>query len=342
MSGKKVLLAVGLGLFASSALMGSSKDTAASKPGGGTPPGPPGGLPFGGPDYKPPTGTAGGVVKVSLGAGDGLVWASSLPQGNPTLARDKAIFAAVTSGMANASWSDLVMRHPALPGYELKLTVMGRVLRIGKQNPVRVTVRYDTMQQIAFYYGSMMMTSAILSEIYRVGAKLAPTMMANQWAGSPGDNSMGETRRMVEYSQMIDKKLPRDFTGICENEGKHWVVSRRLWSDPVNGRGWDDEKNRKPPGPWSANFGWFKEDGSVWQSVGLTHNFAHVDYSQQVKLVRTACVLNGVTVHLGQVLADPKLHRLVSSEGMLPGWVHPAFGESKLPPLPAIPPMGSV
>lgn len=280
-------------------------------------------------DGPPVGGTKLGIAETTAsGDGDGAAWAASLPT-EETPKRDEAILAAVRAGMGNFHWTTV---RSSIPGYDAQVTVMTRVLRIGARNPVRVTVRYDTFQKIAELLGGAMMTPFVADLTYKQ-AKLPLKMQGrNSWVE---DGTMGRTRRMIEYSQQLDALVPRDFDGLVANEGKHWIVCSRLWNDPQ--KGWNVQKSDK----WSANYGWWDKgspNGIMWQTPGLAHNWGHVDYSQSVFLMGQWAMVNGVICHVGAILADKKLCGLLSNEGPLPSWAHPAFGKSPLP-LPYIPPL---
>jgi len=258
------------------------------------------------------------------GSGDGLEWAKTLPA-KPGKAREQQIFDAVKAGMARTEWVEM----PVQVG-DLKVTipVMARTLRIGKTNPVRVSVNYETAQQIADFLGAAMMTPHVadLTRVFSTNA-LEPVLKSN-WVN---DGTMANTNRMVEYSQALDKLVSPDDKRLTSNEGKHWVVSARFWNDK-------DASKRWPPNKRSANYGWWSKSapnkrpvGPVWQTTGLAHNWEHVDYSQQVQLMSQFVTVEGQgKVHVGQILADPKLNVLLSDEGPLGSWAHPAF-EKKTP-----------
>ena len=74
----------------------------------------------------------------------------------------------------------------------------------------------------------------------------------------------------------------------------------------------------------SANYGWYDKAAThaeggrkLWQPVGLAHNLDHVDYSQVVRLVQRRCIVDGAERKLDDVMVDPALSGLVSSEGPL-------------------------
>lgn len=253
------------------------------------------------------------------GSGDGLAWAKSLPSGS-TPEREAKILQAVKDGMARFEWVRIPLEAN---GVKATLPVMSRVLRIGKTNPVRVSVNYATAQAIADHLGAAMMTPHV-ADLTRLFSRvpLAPSLR-NNWVQ---DGTMSGTNRMIEYSQALDAKVPENAGGIVSNEGKHWVNTLRFWNDK-------DPAKRFPPNKRSANYGWWDKGapnkryiGNMWQTTGLVHDWAHVDYSQLVQLMGQKMNVEGVgEVHVGAALSDPKLFELLSDEGPLPSWAHPGF-----------------
>lgn len=301
-----LLAAAGLGVLAL-----SSKEASASV---STPPGAtgPGVAPPPSPEPNAPT------TPASAGSGDGLAWASQLPKG-PTLGRDEAIFRAVERGDARIDWAAIQVEGGGRKG---TVYVFARTLRIGQTNPVRVSVNYETAQRICDLLGCAMMTPLVADKTYEQSTlKLAPMPMS-KWVS---DGTMANTNRMIEYSQKLDARVPVDSTQLTSNESKHWVVTKRFWADP-------DPSKRWPPSKRSANYGWWSTqapNGRLWQSTGLVHDWMHVDYSQQLVLMSQRMEVEGLgNVHVGSVLKHPKLHAMLSNEGPLDSWAHPAFGKT--------------
>lgn len=288
----------------------------------------------------------------SSGSGDGLDWLNSLPgsinlvrkaQGLPRVkkydvAREKAILDAVRAGMANFQWTQLVLGP--VDGTYLTLPVFSRVLRIGATNPVRVDVNYQTAQQIADLLGGALMTPYVVDEIHRQ-AGLAIDPQLTNWSA---DGTMAYTDAMGDYSATLDKLVPQDVTSLPDslvsNEGKDWVITKRFWADNIGQKQYvpGDSKSL-----WAANYGWLSDKADktnqvgkkLYQPVGLAHNFGHTDYSQALRLTGLYGVLSGKRnglVHIGSLLRDPTLSKLLSYEGTLPSWKHPAFQTGGEPP----------
>lgn len=264
---------------------------------------------------------SGPTTPASVGADDGISWAKSLPK-KPSQAREDAIFAAVQAGKARIEWANVATEAK---GFRGTVRVFARTLRIGATNPVRVSVNFQTAQKICDLLGCAMMTPKVadLTRLQSVNALSAMPM--SKWVQ---DGTMANTDRMIEYSLKLDGKLPVGDTSLTSNEGKHWVNTKRFWTETYNP-------------PRSANYGWWSKDassqgkiGPMWQTVGLVHNWQHVDYSQQVVLMSQTMLVEGLgEVHVGSVLKHPDLCYLLNYDGPLPSWGHPAFNLPATPDL---------
>lgn len=66
-----------------------------------------------------------------------------------------------------------------------------------------------------------------------------------------------------------------------------------------------------------AIYGWHKSDGRPIQGLYVGHKDSYVDYSHGVRLVSEQIVVDGVTMHIAEVLKSPELHTLLSNEGVI-------------------------
>ena len=66
-----------------------------------------------------------------------------------------------------------------------------------------------------------------------------------------------------------------------------------------------------------AIFGWHHPDGKPIQPLYTGHIATYVDYSHGVRLVWRELEVDGHRRSIGEVLADPVLHELLSDEGAL-------------------------
>lgn len=63
-----------------------------------------------------------------------------------------------------------------------------------------------------------------------------------------------------------------------------------------------------------AIYGWHGTSGKVIQKLNHSHDLNYTDYSQSARFVKTAMTLNGKQITYAEILKDPKLYKMVSSE----------------------------
>ncbi|MCC6558180.1 MAG: hypothetical protein IT372_34980 [Polyangiaceae bacterium] len=224
---------------------------------------------------------------------------ASLPE-RPGPAREEAILGAVREGRyVPVSWVEV---RSEAAGHEAALFVSADALRVGDaEGSIRINASARTMQRIVDLLECVMPTTRICDLVWeQATVRLRPSIQTP-------DALMATVGRMVRHHHAIEQKLAGR-TGLIENVGKHWVISNRLrWTRRL-----------------AANYGWFDAAAlyasgkhRVWQPLGLAHDLEHVDYSQVVRLVQRRCLVDGVERDLADVMRDPALAPLVSSEGPL-------------------------
>lgn len=276
---------------------------------------------------KPPSGGGGGSVSPGtpppqVQPGDTFSLPPPMPGGGGVLAddigqREAQILAAISAGDVDHQWRDVAWQAD---GHTVKVKVSRRPLALtgswaaASANPktgvvpsttrLVPSVTYKTAQKIADMFGALLLTTKVSDEQYKsADLKLPPT--TQPWSQ---DNSMEKTYRMIEQSNRLAKEVG-SHTGSTANEGKDWIISRRMWTDPPS---------TVHNGP---NFGWYpggsKSPGgaSVIQSVGMTHGMNHADYSQLVRLMLPTVEIDGVPHGIAEVLADPSRSHLLQDEG---------------------------
>lgn len=219
--------------------------------------------------------------------------------------REDAILDAARAGALDPiTWAPVVSeRH----GHRLVVYVTADALKL---EGVRVTVTHATAQHLADLLGAHLLTSRIADLAYlQAAARLAPQIQRP-------DADMADTARMVAHSRAVDAAIAAAHDGLgaalapgdlVSPVGKDWINTPRLRAQPDR----------------AANFGWhaptapLRSPGgaAVWQSIGLAHDLAHVDYSQVVRLMRADCELDGVVRSLAEIALRPALCGLVSDEG---------------------------
>lgn len=226
---------------------------------------------------------------------------ASLPE-RPTREREERILDAVKQGFIRPiRWTQV---HSYAPGHEAVLEVMTDALALGDESDfVRLNVNHTTAQRIADVLGAALPTSRI-SDL----ANMQATVRLRPCLQTP-DAMIAYTSRMIRHSACVEeRRAGRE--GLASTVGKDWVLTNRLVGRPDH----------------AANYGWHDPsapNGRVWQPVGLAHDRWHVDYSQVVRLVRPAVMVDGRAMPLAEVLVSPALSPLVSSEGPLAITRHP-------------------
>jgi hypothetical protein len=139
---------------------------------------------------------------------------------------------------------------------------------------------------------------------------------------------------MIKHSKSVDRKLPTG-SGLASTVGKHWILDKKILAAP--GR--------------ACNYGWHFVGSScggiagfpvaseidsiegkqvkVIQPNATAHDPMHSDYSQTCQLVSQTCWVDGKESRFSEVLVDPELSGLVSSQGPLPFVRQPGVQEVK-------------
>lgn len=312
-------------------LMGLGTLFSLSKSSGAATPAPPSGGASGG---LPPeklnlndgsTGAGQEGANVTAFEGGGRAFIASLPA-NPGPDRERAIFQAVASGFTRPiEW--LPVTSTDSQGNVLTLYVMADALAVGTADDwVRVSVTHPTAQNIADLWtdgdgsGAYLLTSKIADLIAQQAAvRLTPTIESSD--PTVGTNNMAKTWVMQKTDDDIEAKR-NGLPGLVVNAGKDWVNTPRLVGSPGNAANYgfyvldapDGQQAAKGSGGWSHGPG----GKAVWQNVGLAHDLGHTDYSQVVRMVSKWADLNGATVDVATIAADPNLAHLVSDEGVVP------------------------
>jgi hypothetical protein len=64
-------------------------------------------------------------------------------------------------------------------------------------------------------------------------------------------------------------------------------------------------------------YGWHEITGKPIQPVYSGHTWDYVDYSHGLRLIHLTAWLNGEKIELPEILLHPKLHVLISDEGII-------------------------
>lgn len=215
-------------------------------------------------------------------------------------AREDALLEAVQAGhLAPICWLPVHSEHGE---HRATFLVSADALRIGDaHDSVRINASARTTQRIADRLECALLTTRLCDLVWEQATVRIPPCF-----GAP-DPTMANTSRMLAHHRRVEERVAGR-TGLIENVGKHWVLTNRLAGS----------RDR------AANYGWYDPGAAhrhgrhtLWQPLGLAHDLDHVDYSQVVRLVRQRCTVDGAERDLLEVMTDPALAGLVSSEGPL-------------------------
>jgi hypothetical protein len=161
---------------------------------------------------------------------------------------------------------------------------------------VRVPMGLPAAARIARKLGFMLPTTKMVDAIYtQAKVHLAPEPM------TPG-SQMESTDYFQRHNRTVTQqrnKTGYDLTALTAGQKKDIVLSNRLRSKP--GR--------------VAIYGWHRRNGKPIQPLSTVHGESYADYSHGVRLISATAYVNGESRALADILADPRLARIVSSEG---------------------------
>lgn len=220
--------------------------------------------------------------------------------------REDAIWQLVQDGKAELCFTPLEIEQD---GHKLRIDVAMDAVKI---EGIRVAANSLTQQKIADYFGCLLPTAKVCDLIWKKvldggGVKLTPHTQRP-------DNQMSNTSRFIEHSKAIDKQ--RDGRcGLLWPVGKVFAISRKV-----------------TPGK-CANYGWHVTSGSqfsgvlpgvkVLQPLATAHSDVFTDYSQLCGgFVKRVCFLDGEEEDLAELLKDPDLCSLISTEGPLDAFMY--------------------
>ncbi len=253
----------------------------------------------------------------------GRTLARSLPDN--IAARDLAILALAEMGsVPRPLFVPLAYKKD---GHSVVIEVATDALKIGTQDPIRLTVTHPTAQKLADLFGAMLPTTRMADAAYSSAIQLDPQILP-----VPG---MSSTAQMIHASDLVNAEIERHGGkpgNIVRDLGKDWVNTERL----LNEDGSIASATGFPGTIAEANFGMHKLGAgsrspggmSVIQSVGLAHDIHHTDYSQVTTLYGLVAIIDGIPVLIATAMRDPKLAYLLSDEikkGQVARvWRHPA------------------
>jgi hypothetical protein len=216
--------------------------------------------------------------------------------------REAAIERAILAGNMPLFLRQLVpvrLTHTLPSGRAVDITVcvLPDYLAVGSDRDfLFVPMRLSTALSIGGRYGFTLPTAKLVDSIYAQSpVRLVPQPL-------PASDEMRSTAYYWRHNALIaEQRASRGLRlgALTAGHKKDLVLTNRLWtySDRV------------------ALYGWQHADGSAIQPLSTVHGARYADYSHGVRLVSTTAYVDGEPRSLFQILADPQLAPILSSEG---------------------------
>jgi len=217
-------------------------------------------------------------------------------------ARDAAVADEVLAGNVPASMRQLTavsMDGQTADGRKVKVTlcVTPDYLAVGSdRDNVRVPLGLPAAARIADELGFFLPTTRMVDAIYQQAeVQLSPSPM-------DPTNAMVTTAYLVRHNITVNDmraRQTRRLDALTAGQKKDVVLTTRLFA-----------KRGKV-----AIYGWHRTNGRPIQPLSTVHGAEYADYSHGIRLVSQTAFVNGEAVDLADVMQDPQLAALVSSEG---------------------------
>jgi hypothetical protein len=173
--------------------------------------------------------------------------------------------------------------------------VMPDYLAIGSDRDfVRIPMNPHTAQAFCDAFGFVLPTPKMVDDIWREAiSKIIP---------QPLTQSREDSHTFLTHNRMIEDQVSGQYLGeLRAGDKKDVVISNRL--------------NEKPKRV--AIYGWHFPSGEPIQPLTTVHVDWYVDYSHGIRPVNGTIQVDGADMPYSQVLRDPKLHVLLSNEGVM-------------------------
>ncbi len=182
--------------------------------------------------------------------------------------------------------------------------VMPDYLAIGSDRDfVRVPMNPHTAQAFCDAFGFVLPTPKMVDDIWAESlSKIIP---------QPLSQSREDPLTFLTHNRMIEEQIAGQYLGeLRAGHKKDVVITNRL----------NERPNR------IAIYGWHFPSGEPIQPVTTVHADWYVDYSHGIRPVARTVKVDEADMPYEQVLRDPKLHVLLSNEGVMPVSSYPIGG----------------
>jgi len=198
--------------------------------------------------------------------------------------------------------------------YELICFVACDYMAIGSdQDYLYVPLTPSTAQYLADKLNCNLPTRKMVDKIYANSEiRLSPQPI-------PPSAKMTTIEVFEQHTDSIKQQFSllgceRSASGIVAGHKKDIIISNKIY-DP-------DLSNERV-----VIYGWHKSENSPIQPVYNGHIAMYADYSHGVRLISSLAFLNGDSIYLDDILKDPNLSILLSSQGVIR---KPFYPESKI------------
>lgn len=165
-------------------------------------------------------------------------------------------------------------------------------------------------QKVANLLKCSLPTKEMVDLIYEYATiKLTPTPI-------PPNKAMTTVPIFDAHNQMVQQQLAPYLAQHTNSEltagnKKDIILSTKIYTEKT---------------PKVVIYGWHQLSGKAIQPVYHKHSNTWADYSHGVRLIQNKVFINGKKTTLKKVLADPKLHFLLSDEGIIEKAYYPLTG----------------
>ncbi len=182
---------------------------------------------------------------------------------------------------------------------QLTIWVTPDYLSVGSDDDfLRVPINGPTAQRIADELDAVLPTPKIVDAIEAQAEQHVSAIPL------PPDEFMMTTPVVAHHNELIEQAM-------AERGYRHGPLTAGHKKDVVISAALEFHRDRL------AIYGFYDKQRQPIQDIGTTHEATFADYAQGVRLIADPCVLNGAIRSMREVLADPGLARLVSTEGPL-------------------------
>jgi hypothetical protein len=179
--------------------------------------------------------------------------------------------------------------------------VMPDYLAIGSDRDfVRAPMNPHTAQAFCDTFGFVLPTTKMVDDIWAEAiSKIIP---------QPLTQSREDTMTFLTHNRMIENQIAGQYLGeLRAGHKKDVVITNRL--------------NERPKRV--AIYGWHFPSGEPIQPLTIVHVDWYVDYSHGIRPVKGAIKVDGADMPYQLVVRDPKLHVLLSNEGVISNSSYP-------------------